>query len=129
MSMKKQVEKALTFFIESSSGIQESDIKENVPPGWLDIAIPFHSTINMLKGKVIRMSVQKGLLRAEIEPPQSPELAIISKWLRNSLARESALTCMITGNRGYRRKDYNGWPCLSTPILIEYANELTEERN
>lgn len=126
--MKERIEKCLAWKLNTES-INNFDAHA-CPPGWRIVLEDFISVIrHRLRSDIESIVIDKGLLRAKVHVPVGTDVSSrIVKWLTTGLARESAVTCMITGKRGHRRKEYPGWPCLSTQVLIEYANELDEEK-
>jgi hypothetical protein len=74
-----------------------------------------------------RLTYNKGVLRIHLKNQAKDELdGRIAKWICSAVAKDSAQTCMITGKYGIRRKSYDGWPCLSKEVFIEYANQYED---
>jgi hypothetical protein len=97
-----------------------------LPPGWL----PLHNTVQeacaYLNGLI--QSVRRddrGLLRIEYSAVDFTSSDLLRR-ICETITRDSAVTCMVCGKRGFRRKLESGWPCLCRDHYIIYANALNE---
>ena len=122
MSTLELVKKA--FQIDYSDSIHI--IKETIwiPPGWVDIYDELDKSITNLGGRIIRVHYAKGILRI-----LEKSTVVSTKWLIQGFGKQSSNTCMICSKRSYRRKSYGGWPSLCFTHIVEYANQLDEDKN
>ena len=94
-----------------------------IPPGYHKIYCMFAVEMHRLGALVISIEIKKSVLFTQTN--RMDFLPV--KWLVDGLAKESTRWCMLTPDtRGRRRKLAKGWPCLSTPLWIAYANEIPE---
>jgi len=109
--------------IVEPNGIDLPTALEIIPPGYCKIYSLFAGEMLRIGAVVISIETKKSVLFT-----QSNKMDYLPvKWLVDGLAKESTRWCMLTpGIRGRRRKLVKGWPCLSTPLWIEYANAIPD---
>jgi hypothetical protein len=129
MSVYDEVQKAIKLDIHYPEGRRElikTDI-ELLPVGWQKMGLVYFTAVLALDGTIRRLYIDRGILKADAgsDDPITNEAI---KWLTQQMAKVSSLSCIITpGKRAYRRKEYEGWPCIGGDRLIEYANEFDEK--
>jgi hypothetical protein len=107
----------------NENGISLEEALEMIPPGYHQIYKLFFVEMLRLGAVVISIEIKKSVLFTKTNKMDFLPV----KWLVDGLAKESTRWCMLTpGIRGSRRKLVKGWPCLSTPLWLEYANEIPE---
>jgi hypothetical protein len=118
--IRSVVDSALT--LDMSTNITKRDVCENTLVGWHKfIQEAFYLVSALRDTKITRVYVNKGLLRFVGESDSPMEQSIFNR-LSQSIAKDSALCCVVCGQHGYRRKLEVGWPCLCREHYIEYAN-------
>lgn len=120
----EQVEQAKKLNLEWP--FDEQQITNQLPSGWKKLALIIYNTAKKLDGKIIRMYYKMGVLKVEMVSDDE-DMQIALNMLSSAIAMRSSLTCMISGVYGKRRKSYDGWPCLSGEIFIQYSNQLPYE--
>lgn len=119
-----EVKKYSSIKVADPNGISNERIFEMLPTGWHDLYIVFRSACNLIdpSSKVISVEIRKGTLFIKMDV-----ISPVIRWLTDGLAKESTKQCMFTPHTvGVRRKSVKGWPCLSTPLWLEYANIIPE---
>jgi len=118
--IRKQVDTAVTLDIVNPS---KGEVLKNTLVGWHEFVHHAFYLISLFRGATYtRIYISKGLLRF-VGLAQNPlEQSLLDRFSQ-SIAKDTALRCMICGQRGYRRKLEMGWPCLCTEHYIEYAND------
>jgi hypothetical protein len=108
----------------NSSEVSTIDsIKHVIPFGWhffIDQIMRYGDLVNC---SITDISVDKGLLRIHGSCSLDSDQQLFNR-LSQSIARDSATTCMICSRRGFRRKKEVGWPSLCGTHYIEYVNFL-----
>lgn len=128
MSVYDEVQKAIKLDIHYPEGRRElikTDI-ELLPIGWQKMGLVYFTAVLALDGTIRRLYIEKGILKADAgsDDPITNEAI---KWLTQQMAKVSSLSCMLVpGKRAFRRKEYEGWPCICGERFIVYANELAE---
>lgn len=94
--------------------------------------VGLHKLVNMLfdflavyEAKVVRLYVMYGLLKFVVYDARFPE-ANYAQRIAHSITAQTARICIFTGVRTFRRKHIKGWPCLNTPLYVQYLNEAVE---
>ena len=127
MSVYDEVQKALTLDILDPEGapLCRVDIAQ-LPTGWRRMGLVYFTAVLALDGKIERLYIDKGILKA-VAYSDDPTKNEAIKWLTQQMAKVSSLSCMLVpGKRAYRRKEYEGWPCICGERFIVYANEFEE---
>jgi len=128
MSVYDEIQKAIKLDLRANSftrTVMIDDLKE-LPAGWQRMGQIYYTAVLALDGKIERLYIEKGLLKA-VAHSDDPIKNEAIKWLTQQMAKVSSLSCMIEGRRAYRRKEYEGWPCIGGNSLIMYANEFEEK--
>jgi hypothetical protein len=98
-------------------------VLENTLVGWHKFVHEvFYLVANWQGTTISRVYANKGLLRFVAESESDIQQSILNR-LTQSIAKDSALCCVVCGQHGYRRKLEEGWPCLCKEHYIEYAND------
>jgi hypothetical protein len=126
MTVYEEVQKALkTDICAIGVSILIDDLRE-LPVGWHRMGRIYLTAVWALDGNVSRLYIEKGILKADAHSDDPLKNEAI-KWLTQQMAKVSSLSCMLVpGKRAYRRKEYEGWPCICGERFIVYANELAE---
>jgi hypothetical protein len=103
-----------------------NEIKEYLPSGWKSLVRPLEILTTKIPGYVfLLLRVDKGILRI-IATHGNVELDDLFLRVRESVARDTAVTCMWCGSLGRRHKKDEGMPSFCRPHYIEYLNLLNE---
>lgn len=125
---KQTVQQVLTLDY-STIILDKQDILEKTLPGWHRLVHELWYLLDRLDSVIVtRVWVDKGLLRIEGGSTRLIENSLFER-VAQSIAKDSALTCLVCGQRGYRRKMETGWPCLCREHYIEYVNDDEEGSN
>ena len=129
MTLYEQVQEYLQR--KADSGINAVTLMAVLPPGWQHLGNVYCRAVTALGGWIDTLEVQQGILRvhSRLVPTNYTNMDVVSalKWLDDGVAKSSSQICMVSGKRGTRQKKAQGWPCLSTQLWIEYANEMPEK--
>jgi hypothetical protein len=130
MSVYDEVQKAIKLDIHPENKVISKEDLVQLPIGWQKMGLVYFTAVLALDGTIRQLYIEKGILKADAgsDDPITNEAI---KWLTQQMAKVSSLSCMLVpGKRAFRRKEYNGWPCICGERFIVYANELSErERN
>lgn len=135
MIIKNVVEKAnqLNLKDPTTTGpvISKNWALQELPVGWKYLGQLAYALATFLQVDITKISYQKGTLQVEgkcyILGNEVKEHDEIFKLFCQGLAKKSATTCIVTGNRGIRRKIFDSWPPLSEEKYIQYLNEQGDE--
>ena|SRR5690349_3635171 len=98
------------------------------PDGWNKFKTVYQYLQNRLfPCEIVSVGIEKGLLRVKAIC-DNPEDQEIFDRVAQSLARDSATTCMKCGQYGFRRKAEQHWPALCGVHYVEYVNYLDENQ-
>lgn len=98
-------------------------VLEHTLVGWHRFIHEVYYLVESLRDITItRVYVNKGLLRFVGHSDSEIQQSLFNR-LTQSIAKDSALCCVVCGQHGYRRKLEEGWPCLCKEHYIEYAND------
>jgi hypothetical protein len=127
MTVYDEVQKAIKLDILDPEGapLCRVDIAQ-LPIGWRRMGEIYFEAVSALDGTVERLYIKDGLLKA-VAYSDDPTKNEAIKWLTQQMLKVSSLSCMLVpGKRAFRRKEYEGWPCICGERFIVYANELAE---
>ena len=109
--------------LDLTENIFKRTVTESTLVGWHKfVQEAFFLATVMGDTTISRVYVNKGLLRF-VGVSESPIQQSLFNRLSQSIAKDSALCCVVCGQHGYRRKLEEGWPCLCKEHYIEYAND------
>ena len=100
-------------------------ILKHIPKGWVTIFTDAWDEINKT-AKIGRVYYHLGVLKFELRDKKDKTNRIV-RWLIKGVAQESTITCLLSGERGIRRKGFRGWPPLVERHFVEYANEVSDQ--
>lgn len=122
-------ESLLHFLTSTAEGVifkvssTTDDVVKILPDGWKNLLGPvFLITQNLDDVFLSIVKVEKGLLRAYAGGRD--DLIDLVERVSQSVARESAVICMVCGHRGVRRKHEPYSPSLCEMHYIQYINWL-----
>ena len=130
MSVYDEVQKAIKLDIHPENRVISKEDLVQLPIGWQKMGEIYLTAVLALDGKIERLYIKDGLLKA-VAYSDNPVCNEAIIWLTQQMLKVSSLSCMLVpGKRAFRRKEYEGWPCICGERFIVYANELSErERN
>jgi hypothetical protein len=94
-----------------------------IPDGWANLWFEYVDAVGKLQGEVKFWRIERGILRTKSDG----RVGGAFHWIDDGVAKSSSRICIVSGYPGIRRKKARGWPCLSTQLWIEYANEMPEQ--
>lgn len=105
--------------------VRETILGNYFPEGWEKELRPYFNLLQEKYGVVLTGSyIWKGIFVPKFKPPESLIEYQFHKVLVGTVARRSSYVCMICGQRGKRKKEVLGWPCLCKLHYIEYLNSV-----
>lgn len=103
--------------------ITAPEVYKIIPSGWYQLARMCLRLTDLMENSIVEVGIRKGLLVVKFKGATELD-SNISELFRNAIAKESSVTCMICGNRGFRRKAEAHTPTLCGPHYVEYVNFL-----
>lgn len=106
---------------------------QQLPKGWEQLIQPLRFFWMLVSGSPfktffrIRFRLVKGILRSSlIDDGQeiAEPISDLFNRIAETVSRDSAVICMVCGDRGNRRKHEQYWPSLCKMHYIQYANYL-----
>jgi hypothetical protein len=104
---------------DKENGLFEDQAKTFLSPGWQKFVRIIFDTAEVCQINVHTLDIKNGTLYVTGE---GVHIDIFNRVARTIMI-DSALTCMICGNYGRRRKDESGSPPLCGAHYLDYINE------
>jgi hypothetical protein len=104
-------------------------IDSSIPNGWGSLPalmMGYMEDVGLVL--VTKLAIEKGLLRMSCVA-RGYHMEQTFDVLAHHAAMKSSVTCLVCGNRGYRRTTLEGWPSLCTMHHVQYVNFLDEVNN
>lgn len=109
--------------LDLTGSLSKSTVLEHTLVGWHRFVHEvFFLAASLRDVTITRVYANKGLIRFVGESHSDIQQSIFNRYTQ-SIAKDSALCCVVCGQHGYRRKLEEGWPCLCKEHYIEYAND------
>jgi hypothetical protein len=105
--------------LENNSGLSKDEVLNFLPPGWHKFIQVIFESANICQVKIHTLDIKNGTLYVRSE---GVHLDTFNRVAR-TIMMDSALTCMICGSYGRRRKDESGSPPLCGAHYLDYINE------
>jgi hypothetical protein len=104
-------------------------VERRLPPGWKSLLEPWKLLREVLNSEYLTVesvTVKDGMLRIKASSDDRVEQHLVN-FVTMGIMRLSAVTCMVCGQRGRRRKDAEHKPCLCATHNVQYFNYLHEQ--
>lgn len=124
MKIKPIIDKCNNLHIKNDESISKEEIEENLPPGWIKFIPIIWNTSELCQVKISSFFIRNGTLYVRRHDTDELTLSqdIFIRVMRTIMI-DSALTCMICGSFGRRRKNESGSPPLCSDHYLTYINE------
>jgi hypothetical protein len=106
--------------ITEIKGLSESDAVNFLPDGWHKFIEIIFDAARVCEIKIHMLDIKNGTLYVTGEGVYDS----IFKRISRTIMIDSALTCMVCGKYGLRRKNEIGSPPLCGPHYLDYINEV-----